>query len=75
MHKKIRGLADDIKKFANNISSEIPKATDAMKIFNEEMKSQGYDGFDAENKKREAVSKGFASMNQDQASDLNGKFT
>lgn len=70
---KIRGAVGS---FAKGVKGDISLMKDFAKTWQEETKEMGFDIWGAEKEKsRKAVSKGFASMTQDQASDLNGKFT
>lgn len=50
-------------------------ANDLMKMYQEMAAQKGIDIFNPTDEKRETSSKGFASMNQDSADELNGRFT
>lgn len=69
-----KGVQQLVTGFANGMKGEVNAMKDFAKTWQEETKEMGFDIWGTENKKREAISKGFASMTQDQASNLDGRF-
>jgi len=69
-----RRQLDIINSFYNNIGDEMDAAQKFMEEWKKKAEEKGFNLWE-ENSQREATAKGFASMSQDSANELNGRFT
>lgn len=69
------GILDATSQFFDNAQKGMEESNKFLELYQQEAAKKGFDLYKPEDASREATEKGFASMSQDSANELNGRFT